>query len=117
MAGTIETFFQSCSENSKSLEEAASEEISKVVAFVSQESLSANSLKALYDKINLPKNSKITQTKLHCVKSVHIRSYSGPHFLAFGLNTDHNNSIYGHFLRSVDNPYNSFYRVSFNKEY
>ena len=25
---------------------------------------------------------------LHCVKSVRIRSYSGPHFLAFELNTD-----------------------------
>ena len=45
----------------------------------------------------------------HCVKSVHIRSYSGPHFPAFGLNTvrmqekaDQNNSEYGHFLRSAD---------------
>ena len=55
----------------------------------------------------------------HCVKSVHIRSYSGPYFPAFGLNmdrysvlrispysvrmrenTDQNNSEYGHFLRS-----------------
>ena len=26
--------------------------------------------------------------KVHCVKSVRIRSYSGPHFLAFGLNTE-----------------------------
>ena len=25
--------------------------------------------------------------KIHCVKSVRIRSYSGPHFPAFGLNT------------------------------
>ena len=33
----------------------------------------------------------------HCVKSVRIRSYSGPHFPAFGLNI----SEYGHFLRSV----------------
>ena len=24
----------------------------------------------------------------HCVKSVRVRSYSGPHFLAFGLNTE-----------------------------
>ena len=32
----------------------------------------------------------------HCVKSVRIRSYSGSHFPAFGLN----NSEYGHFLRS-----------------
>ena len=35
-----------------------------------------------------------------CVKSVRIRSYSGPHFPAFGLYTNHNNSEYGHFLRS-----------------
>ena len=33
----------------------------------------------------------------HCVKSVRIRSYSGPYFLAFGLNTDQNNSEYGLF--------------------
>ena len=49
----------------------------------------------------------------HCVKSVRIRNYSGPHFLKFGLNTERysvslqmwenveqNNSEYGHFLRS-----------------
>ena len=60
-----------------------------------------------------------------CVKGVRIQSYFGPHFLAFGLNTerygvslriqskygkylsvfnpnaDYNNSGYGHFLRSV----------------
>ena len=33
----------------------------------------------------------------HCMKSVRIRSYSGPYFSAFGLNTDKNNSEYGHF--------------------
>ena len=53
----------------------------------------------------------------HCVKSVCIRSFSGPYFPAFGLNTeryeylfvfspngentDQKNSKYGHFLRSV----------------
>ena len=58
----------------------------------------------------------------HCVKSVRIQSYSGPYFLAFGLNTerykesqrsispysvrmrentDQNNSEYEHFSRSV----------------
>ena len=54
----------------------------------------------------------------HCVKSVRIRSYSGLHFPALGLNTerysvlsgfspnagkkkDENNSKYGHFLGSV----------------
>ena len=35
------------------------------------------------------------------VKSVRIRSYSGPYFFAFGLNTDQNNSEYGHFSRSA----------------
>ena len=58
-------------------------------------------------------------TFIHCVKSVRILSYSGPHFPAFGLNTERysvlrispysvrmrenahqNNSEYGHFLRS-----------------
>ena len=34
------------------------------------------------------------------MKSVRIRSYSGPYFPAFGLNTDQNNSEYGHILRS-----------------
>ena len=51
---------------------------------------------------------------IHCVKSVRIRSYSGPHFPAFGLNTerygcsvrmrenaDENNSEYKYFLRSA----------------
>ena len=52
--------------------------------------------------------------KFYCVKSVHIWSYSVPHFPAFGLilhisphsvrmweNTDQNNSEYGLFLHSV----------------
>ena len=34
----------------------------------------------------------------HCVKSVGIPSSSGPYFPAFGLNTDQNNSKWGHFL-------------------
>ena len=35
----------------------------------------------------------------HCVKSVHIRSFFGPYFSAFGLNTERYwvNSEYGHF--------------------
>ena len=53
---------------------------------------------------------------IHCVKRVHIRSFSGPLFPAFGLNTeryevsvysvrirentDQKNSKYGHFSRS-----------------
>ena len=37
---------------------------------------------------------------MHCVKSVRIRSYTGSNFSALGLNTDQNNSEYGHVLRS-----------------
>ena len=29
----------------------------------------------------------------HCVRSVHVQSYSGPHFPAFGLNTMANNAM------------------------
>ena len=39
--------------------------------------------------------------KLHCVKSVHIWTLSGPYFPAFGLNTDQKNSKHGYFSRSV----------------
>ena len=35
----------------------------------------------------------------HWVKSGRIRSYSFPYFPAFGLNTDQNNSEYGHFTQ------------------
>ena len=61
--------------------------------------------------------SLLILTVAHCVKSVRIRSYSGPYFPAFELNTniqskyeysvrmwentDQNNSEYGHFLRSA----------------
>ena len=38
----------------------------------------------------------------HCVKSVHIGSFSGPYFPAFELNTDQKNSEYGHFSCSVN---------------
>ena len=37
----------------------------------------------------------------HCVKSVHIRSYSSPYSVWIRENTDQNSSEYGHFLRSV----------------
>ena len=55
-------------------------------------------------------NIRLYFDQYHCVKSVPIRSYSGPYFPAFGLNTysvqmrenaDQNNSKYGHFLRSA----------------
>ena len=51
----------------------------------------------------------------HCLKSVRIRSYSGPHFPAFRLITDQNNSEYGHFSRSVleRKPYNHFGQLIF----
>ena len=44
-------------------------------------------------------SQKILRLK-RCVKSVLVRSYSGPYFPAFGLNADQNNSEQGHFLRS-----------------
>ena len=48
----------------------------------------------------LRKASQIQHFKTkHCVKSVHVQSYSGLYFPAFGLNTDQNNSEYGHFSR------------------
>ena len=37
---------------------------------------------------------------MQCVKSVRIRSFSGPYFPAFGQNTDQKNSEYGYFSRS-----------------
>ena len=40
------------------------------------------------------------QCYMHCVKSVRIRSFSGPCFPAFGLNADQKISEYGHFSPS-----------------
>ena len=37
----------------------------------------------------------------HYLKSVPIRSFSGPYFPAYGLNAVQKNSEYGHFSRSV----------------
>ena len=37
---------------------------------------------------------------MHSVKSVRIRTYSGPCFPALGLKMDQNNSKYGRFLSS-----------------
>ena len=39
--------------------------------------------------------------ELHCVKSVRMRSYSGPYSVRMRENTDQNNSEYGHFSRSA----------------
>ena len=36
-------------------------------------------------------------TDVHCVKRVRIRSYSGPYFPTFRLDTDQIMSEYGHF--------------------
>ena len=60
------------------------------------------------NKFHCVQAAKVVKSKdVHCVKSVRIRSYSGPYFPAFGLNTDQYNSEYGHFLRS------SCYRIKF----
>ena len=43
--------------------------------------------------------------KIHCVKTVRIRSYYGPFELnteRYGVNMDQNNSEYGHFSRSAN---------------
>ena len=72
---------------------------------------------SLYYLINLQGrlffSEKISRVE-HCMKSGHIRTYSGPYFPSFGLNTERygvslpirmrenthqNNSEYGHFLR------------------
>ena len=37
----------------------------------------------------------------NCVKSVHNRNYSDPYSAQMRENTDHSNTEYGHFLRSV----------------
>ena len=54
------------------------------------------------DKVSDNHMKSAKEFKTHCVKSVRIRSYSGPYFPAFGQNTERyqNNSEYGHFLRS-----------------
>ena len=41
------------------------------------------------------KADRVLSTRSHCVKSVGIRSYSGPYFTKFGLNTER----YGVYLR------------------
>ena len=44
--------------------------------------------------------SFVSSHQMHCVKSMRIRSFFGPYFPAFGLNTDQKNFEYGHFSRS-----------------
>ena len=85
--------------------------------FVKKETLwhwcfSVNSAKSLITLSlkNTCERLLVTINRLHCVKSVRIRSYSGPHFCRIfahsnagkcGKNTDQNNSEHGHFLRGV----------------
>ena len=45
---------------------------------------------------------------MHCVKIVLARSFSGPHFPAFGLTTNQKNAEYGHFSRSDELRHNIF---------
>ena len=61
--------------------------------------------KTFYSKVqksisnSLKEGSEIQD--LHCVKSIRIRSYSGPYFPSFGLNTERYFE-YEHFLRSAN---------------
>ena len=48
----------------------------------------------------------------HCVKSVRIRSNSGPCFPVFGLNIDQNKSEYEHFLHCVQRPKLSLHEIT-----
>ena len=59
-----------------------------------------NDLRNLLQSVALSASKGYNNLSVHCIKSVRIRSYSGLYFRAFGLNTDQNNSEYGHFLCS-----------------
>ena len=56
---------------------------------------------------SITKHQLMKDYNQYCVKSVYIRSYSGPHFLRnivqMRENVDQNNSENGHFLRSAGN--------------
>ena len=53
-----------------------------------------------------PADPSVTFRKTHCVKSVQIRSCSGPCFAAFGLNMARKNSVVGHFSGSANSQLN-----------
>ena len=56
----------------------------------------------------MTKSENIQNGRLeHCVKSVRIRSYSDPHFPAFGLNTER----YGKMWTRITPNTNTFYAV------
>ena len=50
---------------------------------------------------------------IYCLKSVRIRSFSGPYFPAFGLNTDQKNCKYGHFSHSDLSDFALFCKIKF----
>ena len=66
-----------------------------------EEKFGEEELVKLVEQSNMFKQP-LSKKSIHCVKSVRIRSYSGPHFPVFGLrkNADQNSSEYGHFSRS-----------------
>ena len=45
-------------------------------------------------------NDQLSLSQIQCVKSVHIRIFSGPYFPVFGLNADQKNSEHGNFSLS-----------------
>ena len=49
------------------------------------------------------------------MKSVHTRSFSGPYFPTFGLNTDQKNLERGHFLRSVSFSFFVLFVIRFDQ--
>ena len=60
----------------------------------------------------LPVSKIISMKANYCAKSVCIRIHSGPHFPAFGLNTDQNNSKYRHFLRSEQYTGSNYFLIA-----
>ena len=45
-------------------------------------------VKRMFINSTEPVGKRLDWESLHCVKSGRVRSYSGPHFPAFGLNTE-----------------------------
>ena len=76
-----------------------------------------------YSKTSIFETSYTKLTKLHCVKSVPVRSYSSPHFPAFGLNTEryyvslHIQSKCGKMRTRITPKTETFYAVLLIQEY
>ena len=51
----------------------------------------------------------------HCVKSVHIRSFSGPYSVQIRENTDQKNSKYGDSSRSGNGAVSKFIAINFRR--